>query len=161
MNVYIVNKSNNLIPKYQHEGDAGFDLMANLADNCGVEHLIKSEDGRIKNHVILGALSRRLIPTGIYVQLPSGYELQIRPRSGLSINYGLTILNAPGTIDCGYTGEIGIILFNSTNESFIINDGDRVAQAVLSKFETANFIETEELDKTSRGTAGFGSSGID
>lgn len=143
MIVKIINKSNNELPAYAKPGDAGMDIRAYL-----------------QAPGILQPLERALIPTGLYIQLPDGYEAQIRPRSGLAIKKGITVLNTPGTIDSCYTGEIGIILINLSNEPFIINNGDRIAQMVIAKYEKAEFEEVNALDATERGNNGFGHSGV-
>ncbi|MFH1238952.1 MAG: dUTP diphosphatase [bacterium] len=129
------------LPVYKHKGDAGMDLC-----NAGEEITLKS-------------LERTLIPTGLKVAVPENYELQIRPRSGLALKKGLTVLNTPGTIDAGYRGEIGIIVFNATKESVVIEKGERVAQAVLNKIEHIDWEKVDELDETSRNEGGFGSTG--
>ncbi|MFH1783486.1 MAG: dUTP diphosphatase [bacterium] len=129
------------IPRYKHKGDAGMDLR-----NAG-------------DDVVLKSLERALIPTGLKVAIPENYELQIRPRSGLAIKKGLSVLNTPGTIDAGYRGEIGIIIFNASSEDVTIKKGDRIAQAILNKFETIEWNEVDELDETTRNEGGFGSTG--
>ena len=142
MKVKIVNKSNNPLPSYSTELSAGVDLRAYL-----------------DTPIILKPLERALIPTGLYIELPQGYEAQVRPRSGLAIKYGITVLNSPGTIDADYRGEIKVILINLSNESFTINNGDRIAQMVIAKHETAQWIEVDNLSETKRGEGGFGSTG--
>ncbi len=134
-------RSGTIVPSYKHAGDAGMDLV-----NMG-------ED------VTIQAFGRALLPTGIKVAIPEGYELQIRPRSGMALNRGITVLNTPGTIDSGYRGEIGIIVFNANNENVIITKGERIAQAVLKKFEAIEWEEVENLDDTTRNAGGFGSTG--
>ncbi|MFH1238972.1 MAG: dUTP diphosphatase [bacterium] len=129
------------LPVYKHKGDAGMDLC-----NAGEEVTLKS-------------LERTLIPTGLKVAVPENYELQIRPRSGLALKKGVTVLNTPGTIDAGYRGEIGIIVFNASKESVVIEKGERVAQAVLNKIEHIDWEKVDELDETSRNDGGFGSTG--
>ena len=141
--VKVVNKSNNPLPEYAHVGDAGMDLRANLTEP-----------------VTIDPFKRKLIPTGLSIQLPPGYEAQVRPRSGLALKQGLTVLNAPGTIDHDFRGEIGVILINLSNEVQSINPGDRIAQLVISKYEKANFQLTNSLDGTERGSGGFGSTGV-
>lgn len=142
MEVKIINKSNNPLPVYSTEHSAGMDLRANLNEKLTLK----------PNH-------RTLIYTGLFVQLPVGYEAQIRPRSGLALKYGVTVLNSPGTIDSDYTGELGVILINHGNDSFEINNGDRVAQMVVSKHETVKLIEVNKLGETERGEGGFGHTG--
>ena len=142
MKIRIVNKSRHTLPEYSTEFSAGMDLKAN-----------------IDKEVILLPLERALIPTGLYVELPAGYEAQIRPRSGLALKRGISILNTPGTIDADYRGEIGIILVNLSNETFIIKDGDRICQMIISKHEHISWNEVEFLTDTDRGTGGFGHTG--
>ena len=140
--VKIINKSKNDLPKYTTIGSAGMDIRAN-----------------IEVPIDIPPMNRRLIPTGLYIQLPLGYEAQVRPRSGLALKQGLTVLNTPGTIDADYRGEIGVILINLSNEVQSINPGDRIAQIVIAKHEIAELIETDILDETERGEGGFGHSG--
>lgn len=142
MTIEIINKSKHPLPKYQTEQSAGMDLYANIDEP-----------------ITLKSLERKIIPTGLFIALPKGYEAQIRPRSGLAAKHGITCLNSPGTIDADYRGEIGIILANLSNEPFTINDGERIAQMVIAKHETATWQEVETLDETERGIGGFGSSG--
>jgi dUTP pyrophosphatase len=132
------------IPKYAHHGDAGFDLHADL--DMGV-HLLPGET--------------RVIPTGIAVALPDNHELQVRPRSGLAAKFGITVLNAPGTVDTGYRNEIGVILHNVGHDSFSIKPGDRIAQGVVAPYVRVNFIEVDELSDSERGLSGFGSTGVE
>lgn len=141
--VFCVNKSNNEVPHYTHTGDAGMDLRAN-----------------IQAPQTLRPFERVLIPTGIFLQLPNGYEAQVRPRSGLALKNGITVLNTPGTIDSKYRGEVGVILINLSQEPFTIYPGDRIAQMVFSKYESVVLIEVNELDKTDDRGGGFGHSGI-
>lgn len=143
MTIEIINKSKHPLPKYQTEQSAGMDIYANLDES-----------------ITLNSLERRIIPTGLFIALPKGYEAQIRPRSGLAAKHGITCLNSPGTIDADYRGEIGVILANFSNEPFTINDGERIAQMVIAKHETAVWQEVETLNETDRGAGGFGSSGI-
>lgn len=143
MVVKIINKSKFPLPGYAKPGDSGMDLIAN-----------------IERAEVLGPLERKLIPTGIYVQLPPRTEIQIRPRSGMALKYGLTVLNTPGTIDSEYTGEIGVILINLSNISQTVNPGDRIAQMVCAEVTHMELEEVEELSKTVRGGSGYGSSGI-
>ena len=143
MKVEIINKSKHPLPKYETSLSAGVDLRANL-----------------DAPLILKPLERALIKTGLFIALPAGYEAQVRPRSGLAFKNGLTVLNSPGTIDADYRGEIGVILVNLSNDNFTVNDGERIAQLVVAKHEQAEFVEVEELNETSRGAGGFGSTGV-
>lgn len=143
MNVKIINKSKHQTPSYETNGAAGMDLRANL-----------------EKSVKLKPLERSIIKTGLFIALPQKYEAQVRPRSGLAAKKGITVLNAPGTIDADYRGEIGVILVNLSNEDFIINDGERIAQLVIAKHEQITWNEVEILDETERGTGGFGSTGF-
>ena len=142
MNVKIVNKSRHRLPEYETPLSAGMDLKANTSEP-----------------IVLGPMERQLIPTGLHIQLPEGYEAQVRPRSGLALKHGITVCNTPGTVDADYTGEIGVILINLSNEKFVINPGDRIAQIVISKYERIEWKEVRELDETER-KGGFGSTGI-
>ena len=142
MKVQIINRSKHSLPEYKTEDSAGMDLVANLAEE-----------------IVLKPLERKLIPTGLHIALPSGYEAQVRPRSGLALKHGISVLNTPGTIDADYRGDIGVILINLSHEDFAVNDGDRIAQLVIAKHEKINFIEVEELNETDRGAGGFGSTG--
>lgn len=143
LKVKIINKSKNPLPNYATENSAGMDLRANLSDT-----------------VTLNPGERKLIPTGLYIQLPSGYEAQIRPRSGLAINQGITVLNSPGTIDADYRGEIKVIICNFSDASYFITNGDKIAQMVITKVPRVEFCEVESLEETERGTKGFGHTGI-
>lgn len=149
MKVQIVNKSSNPLPEYSTEYSAGMDLRANLKDEEGNDKIISMVPGE-----------RVLIPTGLYLSIPYGYEGQIRPRSGLAIKYGITVLNTPGTIDADYRGEICVCLINHSKHSFKIHHGDRIAQIIFSKVEQAILVEVSELVNTKRGTGGFGHTGI-
>ena len=140
MEIKIINKSQHPLPKYQTALSAGMDLYANLDES-----------------ITLKSLERKLIPTGLFLELPEGYEAQVRPRSGLAIKNGISVLNAPGTIDADYRGEIGVILVNLSTEDFSINNGDRIAQMVIAKYETAEWHEVAEINETERGAGGFGS----
>ena len=140
--ISVVNKSSFDLPSYQSALAAGLDLRANLSDK-----------------ILIYPMERKLIPTGLFIALPQGYEAQIRPRSGLAIKYGITVLNSPGTIDSDYRGEIGIILINLSNERFVVNSGDRIAQMVISKHEQIKWEVIESLPKSNRGEKGFGSTG--
>ena len=144
MKVNIINRSGNALPEYKTAGSAGVDLCAWLKDG----------------EVTLKPLERKLIPTGLFLELPQGYEAQVRPRSGLALKSGISVLNSPGTIDSDYRGEIGVILINLSNEDFKINNGDRIAQMIISKYEQVNFVETEVLEETARGAGGFGHTGV-
>ena len=143
MKVCVVNKSNHRLPEYSTPMSAGVDLKANISEP-----------------ITLGPLQRILIPTDLYMAIPEGYELQIRSRSGLALKSGIFCLNSPGTVDSDYRGNVGVILANFSDTPFIINPGDRVAQAVLNKFEKIEWEEVTTLDETKRGTGGFGHSGI-
>lgn len=141
--VSIINKSRHPLPAYETAGSAGMDLRALLDEP-----------------VMLEPLERRLIPTGLYIALPLGHEAQIRPRSGIAYKQGLTVLNSPGTIDADYRGEIKVLLVNLSNKTTTVGDGDRIAQMVIARHETIQWHITEELEETSRGAGGFGSTGI-
>ena len=142
MEVKVINKSNNPLPKYSTPQSAGMDLRANIKDSIDID-----------------PLCRVLIPTGIYIELPEGYEAQVRPRSGLAFKHGITVLNSPGTIDADFRGEICVILVNLSNIPFTIASGTRIAQLVFSKCEQAELVEVEELNSTERGEGGFGHTG--
>ncbi len=142
MKLKIINKSSHQLPAYETDLSAGMDLRANLTEK-----------------IILKPLDRKLISTGLFIELPAGYEAQVRPRSGLALKKGITVLNSPGTIDADYRGEIGVILINLSAEDFIIENGDRIAQMVIAKHERAEWIVAEILEETSRGSGGFGSTG--
>ena len=143
MKIQIINRGHQPLPAYATEQSAGMDLRANIDEP-----------------VVLHPLERRLIPTGIHIALPEGYEAQVRPRSGLALKRGITVLNAPGTIDADYRGEVGVVLINLSQEDFTINDGERIAQMVISRYEKADFIEVETLDETERGAGGYGHTGV-
>ncbi|WP_243349873.1 dUTP diphosphatase [Parabacteroides sp. FAFU027] len=142
MQVKIINKSKHELPEYATAHAAGMDLRANLDEP-----------------VSLKPLERKLIPTGLFIELPIGYEAQIRPRSGLALKKGITVLNSPGTIDADYRGEIGVILINLSQEEFIINDGERICQMVVAAHEQVEWMETELLQESARGEGGFGHTG--
>jgi dUTP pyrophosphatase len=142
MEIKIINKSGHPLPNYSTEHSAGMDLRANL-----------------ETDIVLKPLQRALIPTCLFIELPEGYEAQIRPRSGLAYKHGITILNAPGTIDADYRGEIGVILVNLSSEEFAIKNGERICQMVIAKHEKAHWIETHTLQETERGAGGFGHTG--
>jgi dUTP pyrophosphatase len=142
MIVKVINKSNNPLPEYSTPQSAGFDLRANL-----------------ENIEILKPGERKLVGTGLFIALEPGYEAQVRPRSGLALKKGITVLNAPGTVDADYRGEVGVILYNASNEDFEIVPGERIAQMVIAKYERINWEKTDTLDETERGAGGFGRSG--
>lgn len=143
MKVQIINKSKHSLPLYATSSSAGMDLRANL-----------------DNPIVLKPLQRCLVPTGLYIALPEGFEAQIRPRSGLALKKGITLLNTPGTIDADYRGEIGVIVINLSAEDFIIEDGERIAQMVIARYEQAEWQEVEVLEDTERGAGGFGHTGV-
>jgi dUTP pyrophosphatase len=143
MEVKIVNKSKHLLPAYSTTHSAGLDLRANL-----------------DQPVVLKSLERRLIPTGLFIELPVGFEAQIRPRSGLALKHGISVLNTPGTIDADYRGEIGVILVNLSDREFVVEDGERICQMVIARHEQAEWIEVEVLNETDRGAGGFGHTGV-
>ncbi len=143
MKIQVVNRGHQQLPAYATVQSAGMDLRANL-----------------DAPITLRPMERRLIPTGLHIALPEGYEAQVRPRSGLALKHGLTVLNAPGTIDADYRGEIGVVLINLSTEDFVINDGERIAQMVIAKYEQAELIVVESLDETERGEGGYGHTGV-
>lgn len=143
MKVKVLNKSKHDLPNYSTIASAGMDLRANIDEP-----------------ILLKPLSRTIVKTGIFMELPIGYEAQVRPRSGLAFKKGITVLNSPGTIDADYRGEIGVILVNLSDEEFIIEDGERIAQMVLAKHEQVNWFEVKSLEETERGSGGFGSTGV-
>lgn len=159
INIPVINKSSNKLPEYAHEGDAGFDLRANIEEIKNDNFLFNATKSSATT-IIINPGGRALIPTGLYMAIPKGYELQVRPRSGLALKYGITVLNTPGTIDAIYRGNIGVILKNDGVEPFMVEQGDRIAQGVLNKVEKANLIETDSLDETDRADSGYGKSGI-
>ena len=142
MKIKVINKSTNALPSYETMASAGMDLRAHL-----------------DQAITLKPMERRLIPTGLSMELPAGYEAQIRPRSGLALKNGITLLNAPGTIDADYRGDIGIILVNLSTEDFTVQPGDRIAQMVIAKYEQIQWEQVEDLSETKRGAGGFGSTG--
>ena len=142
MEIQIINKSKHQLPSYATELSAGMDIRANLTEP-----------------VVLKPLERKLIPTGLYIALPEGYEAQMRPRSGLALKHGITLLNTPGTIDADYRGEIGVILVNLSSEPFTVNDGERICQMVIATYSQISWKPVEVLDDTERGTGGFGHTG--
>jgi dUTP pyrophosphatase len=143
MQIKIINKSGHALPNYETLASAGMDLRANIT-----------------TPIILKPLDRTIVPTGLFIELPIGYEAQVRPRSGLAAKKGVTVLNSPGTIDADYRGEIGVILVNLSQEDFVIENGERIAQLVIAKHERAAWIAVEALTETSRGEGGFGSTGV-
>jgi len=143
MQIKIINKSSHELPNYETIASAGMDLRANITES-----------------IVLKTLGRVIVKTGLFMELPIGYEAQVRPRSGLAAKKGITVLNSPGTIDADYRGEIGVILVNLSNEDFVIENGERIAQLIIAKHERAEWIQVEELSQTSRGEGGFGSTGV-
>lgn len=143
MNINIINQSKHPLPSYETAASAGMDLRANLTQQ-----------------EILKPLERKLIPTGLFIELPNGFEAQIRPRSGLAFKFGVSIVNSPGTIDADYRGEIKVLLINLSNDDFSVGDGDRIAQMVIAKHENAQWIEVNELSATERGAGGYGHTGV-
>lgn len=143
MKVKVVNKGHQPLPAYATAQSAGMDLRANIDEP-----------------IVLKPMERRIVPTGLHMALPAGYEAQVRPRSGLALKKGITVLNSPGTIDADYRGEIGVLLINLSAEPFVVNDGERIAQMVIARHETAEFVEVEALDETERGAGGYGHTGV-
>ena len=143
MKVKVVNKGRQPLPQYATPQSAGMDLRANLDEP-----------------ITLNPMERRLIPTGLYIALPEGYEAQVRPRSGLALKKGITVLNSPGTIDADYRGEVGVLLINLSQEPFVVNDGERIAQMVIARHEQGEFVEVDVLDETERGAGGYGHTGV-
>lgn len=143
MKIEIINNSKHELPEYATSQSAGLDLRANLEESF-----------------TLKPMERKLVPTGLHIALPEGYEAQVRPRSGLAFKKGVTVLNAPGTIDADYRGDIGVILINMSNEDFVVDDGERIAQLVIAKYDQAEWISVSELSETNRGEGGFGSTGV-
>lgn len=142
MKIKIINQSNHALPHYETDASAGMDLRANISDS-----------------VTLKPLERAIIKTGLFIELPVGFEAQVRPRSGLAAKKGITVLNAPGTIDADYRGEIGVILVNLSNEEFVVENGERVAQLVIARHERTEWTQVDVLSETDRGSGGFGSTG--
>lgn len=142
--IRIINRGSQQLPAYATPQSAGMDLRANIEDP-----------------ITLRPLERRIVPTGLYIALPEGYEAQVRPRSGLALKHGITVLNSPGTIDSDYRGEIGVLLINLSDTPFVINAGERIAQIVVARHEQAELIEVEELDETERGAGGYGHTGVE
>jgi dUTP pyrophosphatase len=143
MQIKIINKSQHELPNYETIASAGMDLRANLVEP-----------------ITLKPLDRAIVKTGLFIELPIGYEAQVRPRSGLAAKKGITVLNSPGTVDADYRGEIGVILVNLSHEDFVVENGERIAQLIIAKHERAEWISVEELSETSRGEGGFGSTGV-
>ncbi len=143
MKIEVVNRGHQPLPAYATAQSAGMDLRANIGEP-----------------VVLRPMERKLIPTGLYIALPPGYEAQVRPRSGLALKRGITVLNAPGTIDADYRGEVGVLLINLSQENFTVNDGERIAQMVIARHEQGEFVEVETLDETERGVGGYGHTGV-
>jgi dUTP pyrophosphatase len=143
MKIQVVNRGHQPLPSYATSQSAGLDVRANLTEP-----------------IELKSLERKLIPTGLHIALPAGYEAQVRPRSGLALKHGVTVLNSPGTVDADYRGEIGIVLVNLSSETFVINDGERIAQLVIARHEQAEFVEVDVLDETERGEGGYGHTGV-
>ena len=143
MTINIINKSQHALPNYETIASAGMDLRANLSES-----------------ITLKPLGRAIVKTGLFIELPIGYEAQVRPRSGLAAKNGITVLNAPGTVDADYRGEIGVVLVNLSNEDFVIQNGERIAQLIIAKHERAEWTQVEGLTETSRGEGGFGSTGV-
>jgi dUTP pyrophosphatase len=148
LKIKLINKSQNPDPTYQKLGDSGFDFMADLPEG---------------ESIIIPHMERALIPTGLYFQIPMGFELQVRPRSGLALKNGITVLNTPGTVDSGYRGEVKVILFNTDEQPFVIKNGDRIAQGVIAPVQfskTTKFVKVNNLDESDRNSGGFGSTGV-
>lgn len=141
--VKVINKGHQPLPAYATEMSAGMDLRANLEEP-----------------VTLQPMERKLIPTGLYIALPVGHEAQIRPRSGLALKHGVTVLNTPGTVDADYRGEVKVLLVNLSDVPFVVNDGERIAQMIVAKYEQVEFVEVEQLDETERGAGGYGHTGL-
>lgn len=143
LNVKVINKGHQPLPAYATSQSAGMDLRANIDES-----------------IVLHPMERRLVPTGLHIALPQGFEAQIRPRSGLALKHGITVLNTPGTIDADYRGEVMVLLVNFSNDDFVINDGERIAQMVIARHEQGEFLEVDELDETERGEGGYGHTGV-
>ena len=143
LKIKVVNKGHQPLPAYATEQSAGMDLRANLTEP-----------------IVLKPMERRLIPTGLHISLPAGYEAQVRPRSGLALKKGITVLNSPGTVDADYRGEVGVLLINLSQEEFVVNDGERIAQMVIARHEQGQLVPVEVLDETERGEGGYGHTGV-
>lgn len=141
--VKVINKSHHPLPAYATANSSGIDLRANVSEP-----------------IVLKPMERRLIPTGLYIALPEGTEAQVRPRSGLALKHGITVLNTPGTIDADYRGEIGVVLINFSDKDFVVNDGERIAQMVVARYEKVELRLVEQLDETERGAGGYGHTGV-
>lgn len=141
--IQVINKGHQQLPAYATSQSAGMDLRANL-----------------EAPIVLKPMERRLLPTGLFIALPEGFEAQVRPRSGLALKHGITVLNTPGTIDADYRGEVMVLLVNFSQEEFVIHDGERIAQMVIARHEQGYFVEVESLDETERGTGGYGHTGV-
>ena len=141
--IKVINRGHQPLPAYATEQSAGMDLRANIDES-----------------ITLKPMERALVPTGLYIALPARFEAQIRPRSGLALKHGITVLNTPGTVDADYRGEVKVLLVNFSSETFMINDGERIAQMVIARHETAEFVQVKELDETERGTGGYGHTGV-
>ena len=141
--IQVINKGHQPLPTYATPQSAGMDLRAN-----------------IDKQIVLHPMERCLVPTGLYMALPAGFEAQVRPRSGLALKHGITVLNTPGTIDADYRGEVMVLLVNFSQEDFVVNDGERIAQMVIARHEQGDFVEVEELDETERGAGGYGHTGV-
>ena len=160
MKINVVNKSTNPLPSYAKDGDAGMDVRADLSREVSDKFFDGAAYDEEREVIIIFSGGRCLVPTGISTSIPKGYEIQVRPRSGLALKNGVTVLNTPGTIDSGYRNEYGIILINLSDEPFEISHGDRIAQIVLNKVEEIEWNLVENLDESERGQTGFGDSGI-
>lgn len=143
LQIKVINKGHQQLPAYATSQSAGMDLRANIDEP-----------------IVLRPMERRLVGTGLHIALPQGYEAQIRPRSGLALKHGLTVLNSPGTVDADYRGEVMVLLINLSDKDFVVNDGERIAQMVIAKHETAEFVEVDLLDETERGEGGYGHTGV-
>ena len=159
MKVKVINKSQNPLPKYATKGDAGMDLMADFSNGLNDKFFFFSEYDEIRETLLIFPGGRALIPTNIYSAIPEGYKVEVCSRSGLALKEGVFVLNSPGTIDAPYRNSWGVILFNTSDEVFEVKQGDRVAQAILVKFETIEWEEVNSLDETERGGGGFGHTG--
>ena len=143
LKIQVVTKGHQPLPQYATPQSAGMDLRANLSEP-----------------IVLKPLERRLIPTGLHIALPAGYEAQVRPRSGLALKKGITVLNSPGTVDADYRGEVGVLLINLSQEDFVVNDGERIAQMIIARHEQGEFVPVKMLDETERGEGGYGHTGV-
>lgn len=159
MKINIINKNPNGLPKYAKHGDSGMDLIADFSRGLNEDLMCGAAYDEIREKLLIFSGGRCLIPTGIFTSFPAGYEIQIRSRSGLALKDGVFVLNSPGTIDSGYTNEIGVVLFNTSDEVFEVGHGDRIAQAVLAKVSLIEWNLVDSLEKTDRNENGFGSTG--